>query len=232
MSHPLLSFYVLASAISPGAILIAAGLSPGGFPATPQQLQAAIPYAVPAMLGGPGIAGLLLTGVLDGRAGFHELRTRLLTWRGGRPLVRRCTPHSAAVDDGSAPCAVAHLPDVPSADLTSSGTTSVLLMGLAVGLPTGILEELGWTAFAIPRLRLRHGVLVTGLIVASGRMGACQWRCSCMQALQLPQIFSSLRPLDQWFRLCCRDVAGRCGGRHCPRRHFSRQPLRAGYDND
>ena len=76
---------------------------------------------------------------------------------------------------------------------TSSGTTSVLLMGLAVGLPTGILEELGWTAFAIPRLRLRHGVLVTGLIVASGRMGACQWRCSCMQALQLPQLFSSLR---------------------------------------
>jgi hypothetical protein len=37
-------------------------------------------------------------------------------------------------------------------------------MGLAVGLPTGILEELGWTGFATRRLRLRYGVLGTGLI--------------------------------------------------------------------
>lgn len=48
---------------------------------------------------------------------------------------------------------------------TSGDTASVLLMGLAVGLPTGILEELGWTGFAIPRLSLRHGVRATGLIV-------------------------------------------------------------------
>jgi membrane protease YdiL (CAAX protease family) len=29
----------------------------------------------------------------------------------------------------------------------------------------GIFEELGWTGFAIPRMRLRYGVLATGLIV-------------------------------------------------------------------
>jgi membrane protease YdiL (CAAX protease family) len=29
----------------------------------------------------------------------------------------------------------------------------------------GIFEELGWTGFAIPRMRLRYGVLTTGLIV-------------------------------------------------------------------
>jgi uncharacterized protein len=29
----------------------------------------------------------------------------------------------------------------------------------------GFLEELGWTGFAIPRMRLRYGVLSTGLIV-------------------------------------------------------------------
>ena len=38
-------------------------------------------------------------------------------------------------------------------------------MGIAVGLVVGILEELGWTGFAIHRLRLRYGVLATGLIV-------------------------------------------------------------------
>jgi hypothetical protein len=36
-SHPLLSYFVLAFAISWGAILVAVGLGPGGFSATPQQ---------------------------------------------------------------------------------------------------------------------------------------------------------------------------------------------------
>jgi hypothetical protein len=82
-SYPLLSFYIIAFAVSWGVILIAVGLGPGGFSATPQQLQAAVPYAVPAMHAGPGIAGLLLTGVLSGRAGFRALLTRLLRWRFG-----------------------------------------------------------------------------------------------------------------------------------------------------
>jgi membrane protease YdiL (CAAX protease family) len=49
--------------------------------------------------------------------------------------------------------------------LTTSDKVSLLLMGIAVGLGAGIFEELGWTGFAIPRMRLRYGVLGTGLIV-------------------------------------------------------------------
>jgi len=41
----------------------------------------------------------------------------------------------------------------------------VLLISLGYGLAAGIFEELGWTGFAIPRMRLRYGVLATGLIV-------------------------------------------------------------------
>lgn len=33
----------------------------------------------------------------------------------------------------------------------------------------------------------------------------------------LPSAGRNRQP-NQWFGLCCRDVAGRCGGRHCPRR--------------
>jgi uncharacterized protein len=36
---------------------------------------------------------------------------------------------------------------------------------LAVGLVGGLVEELGWTGFAIPRLRRRRGLLASGLIV-------------------------------------------------------------------
>ncbi len=47
----------------------------------------------------------------------------------------------------------------------SDDKTALLLMGIVVGLMVGFFEELGWTGFAIPRMRLRYGVLATGLIV-------------------------------------------------------------------
>jgi membrane protease YdiL (CAAX protease family) len=48
---------------------------------------------------------------------------------------------------------------------TSDQKTSLLLVSLAVGLSAGVLEELGWTGFAIPTLKRRYGLLATGLIV-------------------------------------------------------------------
>jgi len=49
---------------------------------------------------------------------------------------------------------------------TTGDRPALLLMGIAVGLTAGIFEELGWTGFAIPTmLRLRYGVLSTGLVV-------------------------------------------------------------------
>jgi uncharacterized protein len=164
-SHPVLSFYSLVFAISWGAILIVVGLGPGGLSATPQQFQMAVPYAVPAMVLGPGVAGILLTGLLYGRAGLREFRSRLLKWRVGArwyavalltaPLV------FAAV---FVPLSLISPEFLPRIFITSD-KASVLLMGIAAGLVAGIFEELGWTGFAIPRMRLRYGVLGTGLFI-------------------------------------------------------------------
>ena len=49
---------------------------------------------------------------------------------------------------------------LPGIFITDDKAT-VLLSGIA-GLTAGIFEELGWTGFAIPRMRLRYGVLGTG----------------------------------------------------------------------
>ena len=49
--------------------------------------------------------------------------------------------------------------------ITAEDKASLLLSGIAVGLIVPVFEELGWTGFATPRLRLRHGVLGTGLIM-------------------------------------------------------------------
>src|SRR5215207_7845109 len=81
--HPVLSYFALAFAISWGAILLVVGLGPGEVSATPQQFQENVPYAVPAMILGPSLAGILLTAFLYGRAGLREFRYRLLKWRVG-----------------------------------------------------------------------------------------------------------------------------------------------------
>jgi membrane protease YdiL (CAAX protease family) len=47
---------------------------------------------------------------------------------------------------------------------TAESKAAILLAGITAGL-TVVLEEVGWTGFAVPRLRQRHGVVATGLIV-------------------------------------------------------------------
>src|SRR5215213_6733095 len=164
--HSLLSYYALAFAISWGGILIAVGLGPGGFSATPQQFQMAVPYAVPVMILGPSVAGILLTGLLYGRAGLREFRSRLLMWRVGArwyAVALLTAPLSMmAVLLVLSLVSPEYLPRI----FTTGDRPALLLMGIAVGLTAGIFEELGWTGFAIPTLlRLRYGVLSTGLVV-------------------------------------------------------------------
>jgi uncharacterized protein len=163
--HPVPTYFALAFAISWGGFLMSARVGTGGFSPTPEQLQTLIPYAVPAMLAGPSVAGILLTGFVSGRAGFRELLSRLLRWRVGArwyavalltaPLL------FAAVLLALSLTSSVFLPRI----LTTSDKAALLLMGIAVGMGAGIFEELGWTGFAIPRMRLRYGVLGTGFIV-------------------------------------------------------------------
>src|SRR5829696_6382768 len=81
-SHPLLSYFALVFAISWGGVLIVVG--PGGIPAAnKEQYETLFPIAVLAMVAGPSVAGILLTGLLYGRAGLREFGSRLLKWRVG-----------------------------------------------------------------------------------------------------------------------------------------------------
>src|SRR5215204_5622442 len=80
--HPLLSYFTLTFAISWGGFLIVVG-GPGGIPGTKEQLETLLPIALLAMFAGPPVAGVLLTGLLYGRAGFRDLLTRMRRWRVG-----------------------------------------------------------------------------------------------------------------------------------------------------
>ena len=161
--HPVLTYYVLTFVISWGGGLIVLG--PDGILGIKQPSQAQFLFTILAGIAGPSVAGLLLYALVDGRTGLHDLRSRLFRWRVGAhwyavalftgPLVASTVLFALSLTDS------AFLPAI----LVSDHKASLLLIGIAVGFAAGFFEELGWTGFAIPRLRLRHGIVTTGLIV-------------------------------------------------------------------
>jgi membrane protease YdiL (CAAX protease family) len=162
-SHPLLSYFALAFVISWAGIVLVVGPSGISANSLPSDMQVALLF--PTMLVGPSVAGLLLTGILYGREGFRELRSRLLRWRVGArwwavALLTAPLAYAATLFVFS----LASPKFVPA--IFTAGGKAALVLGTIVGaLFVGIFEELGWTGFAIPRMRLRYSVLATGLIV-------------------------------------------------------------------
>jgi uncharacterized protein len=164
--RPVLTFYVLTFVISWGGILLVIG-GPGGIPGTPEQFKRLLPFAIPVMLVGPFAACLLLTGLVNGRAGLRGLLSRLFRWRTGyrwyavafltAPLLMTVIPLALSI----------LFPEFLPGIFTKSDKASLLQLGIVAGLVAGIFEESGWTGFAIPRLRLRYGVFTTGLIVGA-----------------------------------------------------------------
>jgi CAAX protease family protein len=162
--HSMATYFVLTFAISWGAAFLAVG-GTGGMQGTTPASDPRFAYALIAMLAGPSLSGLLLTALVCGGAGLRQYLSRLLKWR---------------VDAASYTVAILIAPVVMTATLlvlsiaspafipgivTSDQKAFLLVVSLAVGLSAGVFEELGWTGFAIPTLRQRHGVLATGLIV-------------------------------------------------------------------
>jgi uncharacterized protein len=165
-SHPLLSFYALAFAITWGGLIMVVG-GPSEILGTPEALDTWFGLVLLAWLAGPSVASILMTGLVGGRAGLRDLLTRMTRWRFGArwyavalltaPLL------SVAVLLALSLSSSEYLPTI----LTTSDKVSLLLLGIVGTFVGGIFEELGWTGFATPTLlrRMRYGVLGTGLIV-------------------------------------------------------------------
>lgn len=156
--HPVLTYFILTFAISwSGFVLVVGG--PKGFPGAPEQFETLLPFVAWAMLAGPSIAGILLTGIVYGRAGFRKLLSRLLRWRMGvRWYAIALLPAPLLV------VAILFALSQTSSIFTTDDKTTLVLSGIVAGLST-VFEEIGWTGFAVPRLRQRYSILTTGLIV-------------------------------------------------------------------
>jgi membrane protease YdiL (CAAX protease family) len=160
-----LAFYISVFAVSWGGILLLIG-GPGAIPGTDEQVQRLFLPALLLYFAGPSVSGILMTGLVSGREGFRDLRARLAKWRVG---VRW---YAAALLPG--PFLVAGIlftlslfsPEFTPGIVRTDDKVGLLLFGIGWGLVGGgLLEELGWTGFAVPRLRPRYDALTTGLIV-------------------------------------------------------------------
>ena len=124
-----------------------------------------LPILVAAMLAGPSVSGILLQGLIFGRKGLRELLSRLLRWRVNTrwyivailtaPLLMTIIPLALSL----------LFPEFLPGIITKDNKAALLQMRIMAGLVAGIFEELGWTGFAISRLRMRYSALATGLIV-------------------------------------------------------------------
>lgn len=157
--HPVFAYYVLTFGISWGGIVLVLG--PGGMFSTGDTMPIA---GGVTLVAGPAVAGVLLTALLQGRDGLRLLGTRLRRWRVGArwyavalltgPLVMGATAVGLSLASGAYP------------GFDSAGDmVSTVLAGTALGLMIGVFEELGWTGYALPQLRRRHGVLTTGVVM-------------------------------------------------------------------
>lgn len=161
--HPVLTFYAVVFLLSWGGFLAIGGS--GLISGTDWQTDPRFMSSVTAMLTGPPMAGLLLTALVYGTTGLRELLARLGKWRVSvrwyaialltTPLLLNLTLFALSLTS------LRFLPSI----FTAEDKLSLIWSGLGIGLVGGLVEELGWTGFAIPQLRQRYGVLTTGVIV-------------------------------------------------------------------
>jgi membrane protease YdiL (CAAX protease family) len=159
----ILIYFLLAFLLSWGAVVLLAG--PARFPIDPAESSEVLPLLYVSMLLGPSLAGLFLTGWVDGRAGFRRFWARLSRWRVSwrwYALALLLAPVLALLILGMLSVFSGQF----TPGLLDPGQAGELLVaGLSAGIMVGFFEELGWSGFVIPRLRQRYSIMATGLLV-------------------------------------------------------------------
>lgn len=110
----------------------------------------------PVMLLGPSVSGILLTWLVDGRAGLRDLFARMARWRlDARWYVPLLLP----------PVLVLALLKCLEVFVSPMFTANRFWLGVVFGVPAGLLEEIGWMGFAFPKLAARRSALAAGLVL-------------------------------------------------------------------
>jgi uncharacterized protein len=160
VKSPVIIYFALTIIISWGAVLFAAG--PGGIP--PANIDESISLGVVLLLG-PSVASLLMISWTHGSTGLRDLGHRLVKWRVSvywylialliAPLLSLTTLLLLSIFSTN------FIPRI----FISDNKTSILQEGIIGGIVVAFFEELGWTGFAIPKIKQKYGVFETGLLL-------------------------------------------------------------------
>jgi uncharacterized protein len=82
-SRPVLAYFALTGTISWGGALLLIPVLFGRMPVPAEEADRLFIYPLLITVAGPPLAALLLTGLVDGRNGLRDLRSRLGAWRVG-----------------------------------------------------------------------------------------------------------------------------------------------------
>jgi membrane protease YdiL (CAAX protease family) len=132
-----------------------------------------IPPFLPILVGyGFVVAAIVMTAVLDGRAGVVALLRRFLIWRFGVVWYAVVLLGPFVVALAAIGIDVLLHGTVPAFDEPFINRVLGPSFGLAVALPVFFLidavangEEIGWRGFALPRLQARHSALVASVVI-------------------------------------------------------------------
>jgi CAAX protease family protein len=151
--HPVLVYFVFTYALSwLGALLIA-------MPALVRRdaLSKTSGLVIfPVMLLGPSIAGFVLTRMVDGKSGTHDLLLRMRLLR--LPVRWYATLFIP-------PCLILIVLYCMRVFVSPIFSPGRFLVGAGFGIPAGFLEEIGWTGYALPKMCRRLSPLTTGVLL-------------------------------------------------------------------
>ena len=153
--HPVLSYFTLVYLITWGSILLIAQAlhSSGETDPTARTAFVSLPLLI-----APGLVGITLTALLEGKAGIRAMFSRMTDWRAGFRWY--------AMALGLMPILLLAILYGLALLISPAFAPALSLLGLA-GIAAGYLEEIGWTGFATPRLLSRWSPLASGLMIGS-----------------------------------------------------------------
>jgi len=173
--YPVVSYYIATLLISWGGLILVRGGTD-----RINSHSTDIPF-LPlyfVTVAGPSIAGIVLTGLYDGKKGYRSFFSQLVKWRvqvkwyAIALLVAPLTVFtilfilylfSSVFLPGI--FSVGNNPVASAFGLPNTNKVSLSLFVVMLGLFNGFVEEIGWTGFATSRMKITPALISTGLTI-------------------------------------------------------------------